>query len=71
MANENTMSFIHPKSGNVVSYAWHPAVAGQMRLFYENKGFVFVNPNAPQAPVEPAQEAEEATRRKPGRPGKE
>ena len=53
--NEHTYHFKHP-AGHLVTYAWHPAVAGQMRLMYEAKGFVFVDPNAlAQAQAEDAE----------------
>jgi hypothetical protein len=79
MANEITHTFMHPADGHLVTYEWHPVVAGQNRLFYESKGFVFVPPaeleEAKAADAElqaelAAKEPEPPRKRGPGRPPK-
>jgi hypothetical protein len=50
-SNESVLTFEHPKDGHRVTLNFHPSIAGQMRLYYERKGFKVVDPNAPETPV--------------------
>lgn len=56
MSNESVVTFAHPKDGHHVKFAFHPSVAGQMRLYYERKGFKVVDPNEPEPVVAPEPE---------------
>ena len=47
MSGELPIKMVSP-DGRVVEWHWHPHQAGQMRLFYEKKGWsVFVEPEPP------------------------
>ena len=58
MANEAVLTFAHPKDGHHIVLQFHPNVAGQMRLFYESKGFTLVPNGSPEPHIEPEPQPE-------------